>query len=120
MATTVYTVEEITLQDGTDVTLRPLNIKGLRKFMETMERFAKIENEEDGLEVLLDAAAICLMKQQPNFWDKHANDGKGAHSEDFEDVADMPTIYKILDVCGGVKLNDPNLIRAAEAALGQN
>jgi hypothetical protein len=118
LATTVYTVEDITLQDGTTVTLRPLNIKSLRKFMETMEDFAKVESENDGLEVLLDAAAICLMKENPQYWDKHAKDGKGTHSEDFEDVADMPTIYKILEVCGGVKLNDPNLMRGIEETPG--
>lgn len=119
MATTVYTTEEITLQDGKSVTLKPLNIKGLRKFMAKMNEFAEVKDEEQGLEILLDAAAICLMKERPDFWDKHKNDGAGGYSEDAEDTLDMPTVYRILDVCGGVKLNDPNLIAAATEALGQ-
>lgn len=122
MATTVYTTEEVTLQDGKSVTLRPLNIKGLRKFMAKMQEFTKVENEDDGLDVLLDAAAICLLRERPDFWveDKFEVDGKpvGGYSEAAEDSLDMPTVYTILDVCGGVKLNDPNLIAAATESLG--
>lgn len=87
--------------------------------MERMDAFQKVETEEEGLEVLLDAAAICLMKQVPEYWDKHKNKNeetgvsRGGYSDDAEDALDMPTVYRILDVCGGVKLNDPDLIRAA-------
>lgn len=116
MATTVYTVEEISLQNGETATLKPLVIKSLRKFMKIMEGFGQTTDEEQGFEILLDAAALCLKKDYPAFWD---NDGD-KHSEAFEEVADMPTIYKILDVCGGIKLNDPNLLAAATEALGKN
>jgi hypothetical protein len=125
LATTVYTTEEITLQDNRDATLRPLNIKGLRKFMQKMQEFGEVETEEEGLDILLDAAAICLMKQHPDLWDKkkHPTDDpnvfKGGYSEEAEDALDMPTVYRILDICGGVKLNDPNLIAAGMEALGQ-
>lgn len=119
MATTVYTTEEITLQDGKSVTLKPLNIKGLRKFMAKMQEFGEVKDEDQGLDILLDAAAICLMKERPELYDKHKNDGKGGYSEEAEDAFDMPTVYRILDICGGVKLNDPNLIAAATEALGR-
>jgi len=33
LATTVYSVEEVTLQNGSTVKLKPLSIKELRKFM---------------------------------------------------------------------------------------
>lgn len=117
MATTVYTSEEVELQDGTVVVLKPLNIKGLRKFMKVMEDFGKVETEEEGMDILVAAASICLMKQAPQYYDATKGENGGA-SEEWEDVADMPTVYKILDVCGGVKLNDPNLLAAAEEALG--
>ena len=38
LATTVYNVEEIQLQNGAKVTLKPLTIKELRKFMEAIRR----------------------------------------------------------------------------------
>jgi len=116
MATTVYTTEEVELQDGTTVTLRPLTIKNLRKFMKVMESFAEAETEEDGLEVMLDASALCLKVQRSEFWDDKTN----KHTEVYEDAVDIPTIYKVLDVCGGIKLNDPNLLAAAAEALGRN
>lgn len=120
MATTVYTTEEVALEDGTECLLKPLNIKALRLFMAKMQEFASIENEDEGLDILIDAAAICLKKQHPQFWDKEKHDGKGGFSEEFEEAVDMQTVYRILDVCGGVKLNDPNLIAAAQETLGTN
>jgi hypothetical protein len=117
LATSVYTTEEVQLQDDTTVTLKPLNIKALRKFMKIMENFAAEDTtEEDGLETLLDASALCLKSQRPEFWDEKEN----KHSDSFEEAVDMPTVYKILDVCGGVKLNDPNLLAMAQEALGRN
>lgn len=120
MATTVYTQEEVTLQDDTSVVLKPLNIKTLREFMKTMEAFGDVETEEAGLNVLLDAGAVCLKNQRPDFWDKDANDGKGGHTEIVEECLDMETLYHVLDKCGGVKLNDPQLMAAAAEALGNN
>lgn len=84
-----------------------------------MEEFGKVESEEDGLNILLDAAAICLKGQQPYLWNNAKNDGAGGYSEEAEEALDMPTIYRILDVCGGVNLQDPNLQAAAMEALGQ-
>lgn len=114
MATTVYTKEEIELSDGTPVTLKPANITTLRKFMKIMEQFGKVDNEEEGLDILVKAAALCLSGLVEGFWE---NDEP---TEKANDTLDMPTIYKVLDVCGGVKLNDPNLLAAAAASLGQD
>ena len=116
MATSVYTTEEVELQDGSTVTLKPLTIKNLRKFMKIMESFAEAETEDEGLDVMLDASALCLKAQRAEFWD---ND-EDKHTEAFEESVDMPTLYKVLDVCGGLKLNDPNLLAAAQEALGKN
>lgn len=111
MSNTVYTVEEIELQDGTTVELKPLNIKHLREFMVKMDEFAKTGDDEDAsLNCLIDAAGICLKKKLPELV---------ADRDALEDALDMPTIYKILDLCGGVKLNDPNLLAAAMEAVGK-
>lgn len=127
MATTVYTVETVELQDGSKVTLRPMNIKGLRKFMKRMDEFGKSATNDEGMDILLDCAAICLMKERPEFWDKSKERGErdgealeeGGYSEEAEEALDLPTVYRILDICGGVKLDDPNLIAAAMESLGQ-
>lgn len=110
MATTVYDVEEITLQNGETVKLKPLTIKELRKFMIAINKTAEVNNEDETLNILIDACAVALEKQLPELVkDRDA----------LEDALDVPTINRILEVCGGIKLDDPNLLAAAVLA-GQN
>ena len=110
MATTVYDVEEIKLQNGATVQLRPLSIKELRKFMLVLNKTQNVTNESESLDVLIDACGIALEKQLPDLVkDRDA----------LEEALDVPTINRILEVCGGIKLDDPNLLAAAVLA-GQN
>ena len=125
MALEVYKVETIELQDGTEVELRPLSINRLKKFMAKIAEFGepittiKGEKKEDtekrqeeiGMNRLVDAATLCLSNKIPELC---------ADREKLEEALDMPTIYKIIDLCGGIKLNDPNLIAAATAAMREN
>lgn len=64
--------------------------------------------EGSGIERLVDAASICLENKLPELC---------ANRELLEDALDMPTIYKIIELCGGIKLDDPNLVAAATAAM---
>ena len=110
LATTVYNVEEIQLQNGQTVKLKPLSIKELRKFMEAIQKTANVTTEGETLTILIEACAIALEKQLPDLVkDKEA----------LEDALDVPTMNRILEVCGGIKLDDPNLLAAAVLA-GQN
>jgi hypothetical protein len=110
LATTVYDVEEIQLQNGKTITLKPLSIKQLRKFMSAIQKTADATTEEETLTVLIDACAVAIEKQLPDLV---------ANRDELEDALDMPTINRILEVCGGIKLDDPNLLAAAVLA-GQN
>lgn len=110
MATTVYDVEQIQLQNGATVNLKPLTIKELRKFMAAISKTAEVTTEDETLTILIDACAVALEKQLPELV---------ADRDAFEDVLDVPTINRILEVCGGIKMDDPNLLAAAVLA-GQN
>lgn len=110
MATTVYDVEEIELQNGAKVKLKPLSIKELRKFMAAIQKTAETNTEEQTLTVLIDACAVALEKQLPDLV---------SDRDALEDALDVPTINRILEVCGGIKMDDPNLLAAAVLA-GQN
>ena len=110
MATTVYNVEEIQLQNGQTVKLKPLSIKELRKFMAAIQKTSEVKTEDETLTILIEACAIALEKQLPDL----VND-----KEALEDALDVPTMNRILEVCGGIKLDDPNLLAAAVLA-GQN
>lgn len=112
MAKTVSKREIIDLLDGTSVTLRPLSITRLGKFLDSFDESrepstAKKESASEGLETLMELARQCL--EQDN--------AEVAARDDFGDLVDIDTVYKIIEVCGGIKLNDPNLVAAAEALL---
>lgn len=109
MATTVYDVEEIQLQNGQNVKLRPLSIKQLRKFMTVMGTTQDAADEDAALNVLIDACAVALEQQLPDL----------VKDRDLlEDALDVPTINRIIKICGGIDLEDPNLLAAVLA--GQN
>ncbi len=66
MATTVYDVEEVQLQNGQTVKLKPLSIKELRKFMIAIKKTGESPTEDETLNILIDACAIALEKQPRN------------------------------------------------------
>jgi hypothetical protein len=109
VAKTVYTTEDIELQDGTEVTLKPATIKVLRKFMKMLNEMTNLtpsEGEEDDLEdrsidLLLKMAGLLLEREIPE---------KVKQKGWLEETLDMPTVYKVIEVCGGVKLNDPKML----------
>lgn len=106
MATSVYEIVEIELQDGTKLEVKPLKIKFLREFMKEFQKIGDEKIAEDNLksmDLLLDCAVIAMKQYNPEL----------ASKEKLEDTIDLPTIYKIIEVAAGIKLNDPNLVAAA-------
>lgn len=110
MANEVYTREEILLQDDTEVVLRPLPITPLKKFMKLLGEMGDAKNEEEGVDEILNLAAFCL---------KHNKATSSRTKEELGDVLDLPTAYKVIEVMGGVKLNDPKLMEMALALAAQ-
>lgn len=111
MATSVYETVEIELQDGTKIEIKPLKIKILREFMKEFQKIGDEKIAEDNLEsidLLLSCTAIAMKQYSPEL----------ATKEKLEEAIDLPTIYKVIEVAAGIKLNDPNLVAAA--LVGQN
>lgn len=104
MATKVFTVEELELQDGRTVTIKPLTIKRLRKFMKIIGQLNEMENPEDSeeqedatIELMIDACVIALEQNNPEV---------ASNREALEDALDVPTMWKILEVSGGVSMGN--------------
>src|SRR6476469_4077747 len=123
MAKPVFTTEEISLQDETDVTLRPLPIGTLKKFMTAWGHFSEVENDEEGFDVFINCCGIALGEnfkgRFDSLWATAEEKKNGAflseqYKEYLESVLDLDTIYKVLEVCGQIKLNDPKLTEALE------
>lgn len=126
MAKTVYSQTEIALQDGTEVVLRPLVIGRLRRFMDAWKGFENVKEEDDGFDVLLNCAGIALEENFKGKFDSLKASAEEREKGQFlspeyreylEDTLDVDTIYKVLDVCGGLKLNDPKLQEMAEQLM---
>jgi hypothetical protein len=106
LATTVYDIVEIELSNGESITLKPLPIKKQRKFMEVIQKMddPNLASEDAAMDIFIEAAMLCLENIKPEL---------SKDKDKFEDVIEIPTMMKILEVAGGLKLNDPNLLGAA-------
>ena len=60
MATTVHEAHKISLIDGTEITLRPLKISLLRKFMKKFEGIAGVVDDNDKSTVLTNSKSVTM------------------------------------------------------------
>lgn len=95
MATEIYESGYINLIDGTSIYITPLKIKYLRQFMEEFET-VKVANGDDEAIAALARCALITMKQ---YYPKINT------IEELEDSVDLKTIYKILDIAAGIKID---------------
>ena len=93
MATEVYNKDNIFLIDGRELEIIPLKIKYLREFMTTFQLMKQAQNDDEAIDVLTQCAAICLKQYCPEI------------AQEADDYLDLPTIYKIIDVAAGIKIN---------------
>lgn len=95
MATKIYESDIIELIDGTLVYLTPLKIKFLREFLDQFENVKNVKTDEDAISELSKCAAIAMKQYYP----------KIKSVDDLEDSVDLPTIYRILDIAAGIRIN---------------
>lgn len=130
MATRAYKQETLVLQDDKEVTVKPLPIAPLRRFMESWDKMTDLKEGEDGFGVFINCCGIALEREFKNNGEFDVKPSKdevaegevlsGEYKEYLENVLDIDTIYIILDVAAGIKLNDPKLMEAAMEAASQN
>ena len=95
MATRIYNTETIELIDGTVIEISPLKIKYLREFMEAFNFIDLAENDEEAIVALANCARIAMKQYYPSI----------KTMEDLEDSIDLPTVYKILNIAAGIKVD---------------
>ncbi len=82
--------------DGTELELSPLKIKYLRYFMDKFEDVRAAQGDVEAIEALSDCAQICMKQFKPEI---------ATSKEIFEDYVDIKTIYAILDITAGIKID---------------
>jgi hypothetical protein len=95
MATKIYDTAIIQLVDGTDIYLTPLKIKFLREFMVQFEFVKTVKDDQDAISKLSECATIAMKQYYPAI----------TTVEELEDMVDLPTIYKILEIAAGIKID---------------
>jgi hypothetical protein len=96
MATKVYTTDNVYLFNGTELEISPLKIKYLREFMVAFDDIKNAKNDDEAIGTLVECVRVCMKQYYPEISKTVA---------DVEDNVDMPTIYKILDISAGIKIN---------------
>jgi hypothetical protein len=96
MATKIYETKKISLVDDRVVIASPLKIKYLREFLETFETIKQAKTDDESISVLVQCALIAMQQYCPSI----------KTIEDLEDNLDLPTIYEVIDVAAGIKINE--------------
>ena len=95
MATKIYETATIRLLDDSEVQLSPLKLKYLRLFMDQFEHLKETSNDHEAMEQLSLCAAIAMKQYRPDI----------KTIDQFEDLVDMQSIYTILDISAGIRVN---------------
>ena len=121
MATRVFDVLELELQDGSTVEIKPLPIKQLRKFMDFINELGEepkvdkngkvIKKPREQIYIFLDCVQVAFTKFKPEI----AED-----KDKLEDILDVPTMMKIIEVSGSLNLSDDGDAHPNPARLGMN
>lgn len=100
MATKIFEKKTITLDSGVKIVAKPLKIKNLRVFMDKMKEMEKLKKEDDGFDILIQAADIAV----------RACNSDLPEDFDIEEELDMPLVYEVVNIAGGIDmLGDSNL-----------
>jgi hypothetical protein len=96
MATKIYDTAFVKTVDDVDIYIIPLKIKYLREFLVVLEKVRSAANDDEAISLLVECARISMKQYYPEI----------KTTEDLEDSFDLPTIYKIIDVAGGIKVSE--------------
>lgn len=96
MATEIYKVQKIYTINDVEITIEPLKIKYLKKFMDAFFVIEPDLDQDETLNVLSECVRICMEQLYPKL---------SKSVEDVQDNFDIGTIYDILYYAAGIKMN---------------
>jgi hypothetical protein len=93
MPTKIYDSGYIRLIDNTEIYITPLKIKYLKEFMDAFQDVKASKSDDEAIEHLCMCASIAMKQFYPDI------------VNDLADHVDLQTIYKILELSAGIKIN---------------
>lgn len=102
MATTVNEQKELTLIDGSKISVRPLKISLLRPFLAKFDEIQKVaDNNDKSMSILMECVQIAMKQYKPE---------AAADLEALEDLVDLPTVYAIVEAASGIDLSGTSIV----------
>lgn len=102
MTVTVNEQKEVTLLDGTKLSVRPLKISLLREFLNKFDEITAVaENNDKSMDILIQCVQIAMKQYNPEI----AQDLKA-----LEEILDLPTVYKVIEEASGINLSEESPI----------
>ena len=88
MPTTVYETLEVKLSNGNVITIKPLTIKHLKKFLAVVRTLQddSVKTEEDAMDIFVQAGMICMEQFAPEL---------STDKDLFENTIEIPTLMKL-------------------------
>ena len=111
MATRIYPIEKIQLINGKVLEIGPLKIKYLRDFMDCFHKINSSNTEEEAISLLVECARISMEQYYPEI---------SGSTELIEENMDLPTVYRLLDIAGGVEVNPESEENVKDQAIGSD
>lgn len=103
MATTIVgNATELTLIDGTKISVRPLKVSLLREFLKKFADITEVAaDNEKSMTVLMECVQIAMRQYKPELAEDVAK---------LEDLLDLPTVYRVVEAASGIVLDDTDVI----------
>jgi translation initiation factor 1 (eIF-1/SUI1) len=95
MATKIYESYYVELIDGERLEISPLKIKYMREFMHEFNNARDSKDDDDALGHLSRCVLIAMKQYRPEI----------KTIAELEDIVDLPTVYKILEIAAGVTIS---------------
>lgn len=97
MTTTIYDTNIVVLLDDTEIEIMPLKIKYLKELMAKFDEKSKtVISDDDMLDMIIECVLVAMKQYHPSVKTK----------EQLEDLIDIKTMYKVLEVSSGIKLTE--------------
>lgn len=94
---TINEAKKVKLLDGSEIELKPLKLSLLRPFM---AKFSELEDVAEDNAKSMDVLVACVQIAMKQYKPELAED-----AEALEENIDLPTVYAIIEVAGGINLN---------------
>lgn len=92
----IYDIKKFHLIDGKEIDAAPLKIKYLREFLEVFDTIKQAKSDDESIGVLVNCALVAMKQYCPSI----------RTVEDLEDNLDLPTVYEVIDIAAGIKINE--------------